>query len=98
MSAVLAFRGDDAVRDPAVALHLAHLVQRNLRPSTIYQRERALARLTQAHDLLTVTTVELVDHLSRLTHAASRRAEIMHLAGFYRWAHKAGVVETDPTE
>lgn len=81
-----------------VSDHLAHLRRRNLRPSTIYQRQRTLARLGDV-DLLWLSTEDLALHLdARDLTPGSRRTEIMHLHGFYEWAVKEGLVDRDPTE
>lgn len=78
--------------------HLRHLKRRNLRPSTIEQRRRALGRLSRAMDLETATTEAIEDWLdARDLTAGGRATEISHLRGFYRWAVAEGRLEHDPT-
>lgn len=79
--------------------HLADLRRRNLRPSTIYQRSRALARLAAQVDrpVLELTHLEITEALdARNVEAASRRTEISHLARFYEWAELEGFVARTP--
>lgn len=77
--------------------HLRHLGRRNLRPSTIQQRRRALRRLARSHDLTRVTTDELEQWLDgRDMGAEARACEISHLRGFYRWALDEGRLSQDP--
>ena len=78
--------------------HLRQLRRRNLRPSTIQQRRRALIRLGRSHDLSRVTTEQIEDWLDRRTLQPEGRAtEISHLRGFYKWAVMEGVLDRDPT-
>jgi integrase/recombinase XerC len=78
--------------------HLRHLRRRNLRPSTIQQRRRALIRLGRSFDLARVTTEELERWLEdRNIQAEGRATEISHLRGFYKWAVMEGRLERDPT-
>lgn len=78
--------------------HLRHLRRRNLRPSTITQRRRALIRLGRGFELARVSTDEIEDWLDRRDLAPEARAtEISHLRGFYRWAVGEGLLDHDPT-
>lgn len=78
--------------------HLRHLARRNLRPSTISQRRRALGRLARSHDLTRVTTDELERWLDdRDLGPEARGCEISHLRGFYKWAFMEGRLGHDPT-
>lgn len=69
--------------------HMVHLQRRNLRPSTIYQRRRVLARLAAEHpgrDLLELTGEEIASGLDRRgLQPTSRATEIAHLVAFYAW-------------
>lgn len=85
--------------DP-IELHTTYLRQRNLRPSTIYQRQRVLARVARhlghsAH--LEVTTDELQGYLDARPSPESVATELSHLRSFYRWALLAGLIDVDPT-
>lgn len=78
--------------------HLRHLTRRNLRPSTIAQRRRALSRLGRSFDLTRASTEDIEDWLDRRDLQPEGRAtEISHLRGFYRWAVAEGRLERDPT-
>jgi integrase/recombinase XerC len=78
--------------------HLRHIRRRNLRPSTIQQRRRALVRLGRSHDLARVTTEQIEDWLdSRNLGPEARACEISHLRGFYKWAVNEGRLAVDPT-
>ena len=78
--------------------HLRHITRRNLRPSTIEQRRRALIRLGRSHDLARVTTEEIEDWLDTRPMGPSARAcEISHLRGFYKWAYAEDRLPHDPT-
>lgn len=81
-----------------VEAHLRHLKRRNLRPSTVAQRRRAVARLGRRFDLARVTTEQIEDWFdSRCMGAAARATEISHLRGFYKWAAGEGLIAPDPT-
>lgn len=83
-----------------VAQHLAHCRRRNLRPGTIKQRQYALSRLRrwmEPADLLEATTDDLVTFLDRHMGAEARACETSHLRGFFSWAHRAGLVDEDPS-
>lgn len=78
--------------------HLRHLRRRNLRPSTIDQRRRALARLSRRYDLTRVTTEQIEDWLDgRQIQPEGRATEISHLRGFYKWAVMERKLDHDPT-
>lgn len=90
---------DPAITDP-LADHLADLRTINRRPSTIYQRERALLRLTAATGLplLAMDSVTLRDHCSRDgLDVEARASEVSHARGFYRWAVREGLLDIDPS-
>lgn len=78
--------------------HLRHIRRRNLRPSTIQQRRRALVRLGRAHDLARVTTDQIEDWLDgRDMGPEARATEISHLRSFYKWALMENRLDHDPT-
>jgi site-specific recombinase XerC len=83
-----------------VAAHLRYLTRRNLRPGTVEQRRRCLARLARRHpDLARVTTDELEEWLDgRALGAEARATEISHVRGFYRWCVETGRLEVSPAE
>lgn len=84
----------------AVAEHLRHLQRRNLRPGTINQRRLTLGRMRrhlEGRDLLDATTDDLVIYLDRDIGAEARACETSHLKGFYSWAHRAGMIDEDPS-
>lgn len=77
---------------------MRHVTRRNLRPSTIEQRRRALIRLGRSYDLARVTTEEIEDWLdAREMGPAARACEISHLRGFFKWAYSEGRLPHDPT-
>lgn len=83
-----------------VLAHLRDTRRRNLRPSTVYQRQRVLARL-RAHrhprSILTCTTENLATWLDRPSLSPQARAtETSHLKCFYRWALEEGLIRHDP--
>lgn len=89
-----------AAPEGPVAQHLAHCRRRNLRPGTVKQRRYALSRLRRwldPVDLLEATTDDLVAFLDRHIGAEARATETSHLKGFYSWAHRAGLVDEDPS-
>lgn len=88
----------------AIAEHLRWCRRRNLAESTIYQRQRTLARTrTALRDvdptltLMTATTEDLELTLERRWEACSRATEVSHLRSFYRWCAWAGVRQPDPS-
>jgi integrase/recombinase XerD len=84
----------------AVDEHLRHLKRRNLRPSTIDQRRRALHRLAvylNGIPLLAVTPGELEGFLDRDLTPEARATEISHLRGYYRWAVEVGLIDVNPS-
>jgi integrase/recombinase XerC len=93
--------------DRLIEQHQLYLVQRNMRPSTIYQRGRVLARLDRQIapiGLLEVDGDTITSALdarpgrdgSGLT-PATRAGELAHLASFYEWALTARLTSFDPT-
>lgn len=94
---------DESIRahhmDPVEA-HLAHLRLRNLRPSTVEQRGRALRRLARAlgHPVLYSNEVQLARWWAGLRMTAESRAcELSHVRSFYQWAVLEELIDTDPT-
>lgn len=81
--------------------HLAHLCLRDLAPSHIRCRQRAIERLaaTLGRDASTATSEELLDYVSRLPRTTSRSkyAEVSHLCCFFGWAHLHEHIARDPT-
>lgn len=87
------------MEDP-VGDHMTHCRARNLRPSTIYQRRRVLARFAAyrgRRSLLTASTGDVEAFLARLEVPESRAAELSHLRAFYRWAVESKRIRVDPT-
>lgn len=80
--------------------HLTHLRMRDLAPSHIRCRRRAVQRLADhlGHDPATATTEQLMDYLAALprTTARSRYAEHSHLACYYAWCVEQGIFTADP--
>ncbi len=74
--------------------HLDHLRLRDLAPTHIRSRQRAIERLAGhlGRDALTATTEELSVYAGRIprTTARSRYAELSHLHCFFTWAHVHG--------
>jgi integrase/recombinase XerC len=88
---------------PIVARYIEHMRLRNLRPWTVYGRERALARLGAWHGgpILYLTYAEL--YRWQLDRAKSiqpepQRTELSHARQFYRWAVREGLIRDDPTD
>ena len=87
----------------AVAAYLRHLKVRNIRPHTIYNRRRALARLALwagGRPLLELTAAELTEWQEQRSDeisAAARGAELSNVREMYRWAYKGGLIDRDPT-
>lgn len=84
-----------------ISAHLDDLRRRGLRPTTIYQRRRALVRLAQFLDPTPLTDAERAEIESWIFDARrlspeAQAAEISHLHGFYLWALDVGLVEIDP--
>jgi integrase/recombinase XerC len=86
--------------------HCGHLARLNRRPGTIYQRRRALERLSRwvsGGNLLDATLDELRDFLDRSQRnglplsVSARAAETSHIYGFFRWAVIEGHRPDDPT-
>lgn len=85
-----------------VSRYLDHLRVRNLRPWTIYNRQRALARLaTWANSpVLYLSEADLERwQLARSTQIQPepRRTEMSNVRQFYRWASREGLLAVDPT-
>lgn len=82
-------------------MHQGYLALRNMRPSTIYQRGRVLARLDRhlAPVGLLEADTEAVQRalLVRQLAPSTRAGELTHLASFYEWAMTAGLTTVDPT-
>ncbi|HMQ28045.1 MAG TPA: tyrosine-type recombinase/integrase, partial [Acidimicrobiales bacterium] len=56
-----------------------------------------LRRFLAPADLLEATTGDLVAFLDRHIGAEARATETSHLKGFYSWAHRAGLIDEDPS-
>ena len=89
--------------EPAVQRHLEHLRIRNLRNWTIYNRERALARLSAWNDsgpILKLTEDDLrrwqMERSAQLQ-PEPRRTELSHARQFYQWAHGERLIKADPS-
>lgn len=86
----------------AVRLHLRHMHVRGLTPQSIYNRSRALARLSKhvGGPILYLDEPTLrawQDARSDQLDPASRRGELSNVREFYRWAVVEGLRDTDPT-
>lgn len=85
----------------ALTAHFRHLTQhRNLRPSTVAQRRRALRRFERYlgdAPILAATPADLIGFLDRPLTPEGRATELSHLTGFYRWALQEEFLEVDPT-
>ncbi len=92
----------EIVLEELILRHLEHLRLRGLRRSTIYNRTRALARLTAYLDgpILYATEEQLrrwqLARTDEITPAA-RGIELSHAREFYRWAHRERLIQEDPT-
>lgn len=97
----MACRRDHVVTDAeAVAAFLEHLRRRNLRPSTIAQRNNVLNRLRWAVgvELLAVDRATMDRWWARLTMLPEGRAtELSHVRQFYKWAVLEELIVEDPT-
>lgn len=85
-----------------VLRHLDHLRVRNLRPNTVYNRTRVLARLSAWADgpILYLDEPDLrrwQAQRSAEISAPALRGELSHAREFYRWAVTDGYRTTDPT-
>jgi site-specific recombinase XerD len=85
-----------------IVRHLEYLRTRNMRATTIYNRQRALARLAAwaAGPILYLPEEEL----KRWQHDRARqiqpeplRTEMSHVRNFFRWAVRERYIDTDPT-
>lgn len=92
---------DDIDDDPAVQAHIAWLRLRGLSDRTWELRRTALRRLIAhaARPLLDLGPAELDAWQHHLTGLApqSRRAYVVQIAGFYRWATDEALVAVDPS-
>lgn len=83
-----------------IARHQVHLVRRNLRPSTIYQRRRVVLRLdhqTAPRPILRLEPEEIAQALdARRIQPVTRAVELCHLRAFYDWAIDADLTATNP--
>lgn len=83
-----------------LAAHLRHLRLRDLAPTHIRSRQRAVERLAGHldRDASTASTDDLLDYLPRLprTTARSRYAEHSHLACYFAWTTEQGITASDP--
>jgi integrase/recombinase XerC len=85
-----------------VSTYLQHLRVRNLRPVTVYNRQRALARLTA---WLPCPLTEATEQQLKLWQALRFtqiqpepvRTELSHLRQFYRWCLREEIITKDPT-
>lgn len=76
-----------------------YLLSRGRQPSTIHQRLLQLERLAQKVPILHATENDL-RHVLATMHRKSANYRHSTIAGwrsFYRWAHRNGLVEVDPT-
>lgn len=85
-----------------VSRYLDHLRVRNLRPWTIYNRQRALARLAKwaGGPVLYLAESDMERwQLERSTQIQPepRRTEMSNVRQFYRWACREGLLTVDPT-
>lgn len=78
----------------------ASLAAAGLSQGTIAQRVRHIEQLATHHDLLAVTETDLINWLAarRDTHSAEARKSMRSsFRRFYKWAHKNGLIEHDPS-
>lgn len=87
----------DAPVTVALRAHLDHLRLRDLAPTHVQARRRAVERLAMSlgRDAATATRADLLDYLPGLprTTSRSRYAEHSHLSCFFAWAVEEGHVE-----
>lgn len=82
-----------------VERHLAFLAGQGRSPQTIRDRKRLLrhADASLRYGLCFVDEAELVDYLATPGWATwTRHTYAVHLAGFYKWAHRRGFLTVDP--
>ncbi|MCB0908766.1 MAG: tyrosine-type recombinase/integrase [Nocardioidaceae bacterium] len=81
--------------------HLAEMRFTNRRPATIYQRRRALFRLSFHLDpasLLTATTAQISGFLDSDGSSPEYRAtQLAHVRQFYKWAQRHGHIAVEPS-
>jgi integrase/recombinase XerD len=83
-----------------IEAHLAHLVRRNLRPGTIYQRKRTLYRLAtylEPKGILAANLDQLRAFTDRGLGDEALYGEVTRLTQFYRWALREQLIDSDPT-
>ncbi|PZS15521.1 MAG: hypothetical protein DLM57_12450 [Pseudonocardiales bacterium] len=90
------------IHEAAVNRHMEHLRMRNLRPWSIYNRQRALGRLGKWADgpILRLTAEDLSRwQIERSTQIQPepRRTELSNVRQFYRWALEQDLIRRDPT-
>ncbi len=93
--------------EPIIDEHCAHLARLNRQPRSIYARRRVLIRCAihvQPRTLLTADVDDLRSYVTRPRRcdgqpraAESRKNEVVHLRGFYRWALLEELLVRDPT-
>lgn len=93
---------DRLAPEGAVVLHLRHLHTRNCRTQTIYNRRRALARLSKwaSGPILYLPEEDLLrweDDRSDQISPAARASELSSVREFYRWALREHLITLDPT-
>lgn len=93
---------DHGVVEGVVGRYLDHLRVRNLRPLTIYNRQRALARLRAwaGGPILYLTESDLERWQTQRASEIQpepRRTELSHARQFYRWAQRESFRTDDPT-
>ena len=90
------------VAEPDVRRHLEHLRLRNLRRTTVYNRERALARLAAwaQGPILRLSEDDLLRWQAQRAaeiQPEPRRTELSHARQFYGWAVAERRIKTDPS-
>ena len=88
--------------EAVVSLYVQHMRARNLRPWTIYSRQRALARLREwaGRPILHLTEAELTTwqlERSRQIQPEPVRSEMSHHRQFFRWCVLQDLIDRDPT-
>jgi len=82
---------------PLLAAYVMEQRARGLRPETIRTRMSYLRRFAAEHDPV-VTRDMVITWLARASWAPSTRKSARGaLRSFYKWAHRSGRIETDPT-
>jgi site-specific recombinase XerC len=101
MATLLVVPGMTEPVEGVVTRYLDHLVVRNLRPWTVYNRQCALRRLTRwaGSPILHLTESDLrrwQEDRSRQIQPEPRRSEMSHVRQFFRWAVRDGYLTVDP--